>query len=367
MNTNMIALRTAILSDTPVCLWGPPGIGKTALLQALAKDMGARLETLIGSTLDPTDIARPVVGTDGQVELVCAPAFRRVAEALARGEQAILFFDEMGSTPQSVQAAFLRVVHERVVGDVSLRGCRIVAAANPLDQAAGGWDLAPAAANRWLHLDWSVDVEEWCAGEIAGWGQARTPEHAAASSLIASWIRNRPNVLIDCPTQLEKAQRGWPSPRSWSALAGVLAMIDAPTAKAAALTEAGHVLAHGLVGVAATEFLHWVADQNLPRPEDVISGKEKLPTDRADRQRAAMESVISYAIHRKVDPARVWEVLQTCRKDVQVSLGTLYYRAAEKAGIDVTGVKGFEALAADINMANSKVGGGRVRYRRTMK
>ena len=45
--------------------------------------------------------------------------------------------------------ALLRVVLERTVGDLTLpHDVAIVAAANPPEQAADGWDLSPPLANR---------------------------------------------------------------------------------------------------------------------------------------------------------------------------------------------------------------------------
>src|SRR5205823_11964182 len=66
----------------------------------------------------------------------------------------------ISTAPPAVQAAMLRIVLERVVGDLELPpGVRVVAAANPPEQAADGWDLAPPLANRLVHLDWPVDAK----------------------------------------------------------------------------------------------------------------------------------------------------------------------------------------------------------------
>ena len=49
----------------------------------------------------------------------------------------------------AVRAALLRVVLERVVGDLELPNrAAIVAAANPPEQAAGGWDLSATISRR---------------------------------------------------------------------------------------------------------------------------------------------------------------------------------------------------------------------------
>ena len=166
MKTELETLQAAISNDIPVILWGPPGVGKTATIHKLAHEAGAHLEVLIGSTIDPTDLARPVIGNDEEVHLSAAPWARRIKASLAAGIPTWLFLDELSCAPPSVQAALLRVVQEKVVGELNLSGCRFIAAANPTDQAAGGWDLAPATANRWMHLNWILDYEEWISGEL---------------------------------------------------------------------------------------------------------------------------------------------------------------------------------------------------------
>lgn len=57
--------------------------------------------------------------------------------------------DEISTAPPAVQAALLRVVLERVVGDLELPdGVAVIAAANPPEQAAGGWDLSATISRR---------------------------------------------------------------------------------------------------------------------------------------------------------------------------------------------------------------------------
>src|SRR5262249_29844746 len=65
------------------------------------------------------------------------------ARRLTETGYGLLFLDELTTAPPAVQAAMLRVVLERAVGDVELPAAvRVVAAANPAGQAADGWELA---------------------------------------------------------------------------------------------------------------------------------------------------------------------------------------------------------------------------------
>ena len=59
----------------------------------------------------------------------------------------------------------LTVALERMVGRTKLPDeVRIVAAANPPDRSAGGVDLTPPMANRFLHIDFEPTRDEWLTG-----------------------------------------------------------------------------------------------------------------------------------------------------------------------------------------------------------
>src|SRR3972149_10950078 len=236
MKPELEVVSAALAADIPVLIWGPPGTGKTATITALAAAAGAHLETLIGSTIDPTDLARPVIGSDGEVRLSAAPWARRICKLLDSDTPVWLFLDELSCVPPSVQAALLRVVQERVVGEVDISGCRFLAAANPIEQAAGGGDLAAATANRWTHVGWRLDFEGGGAGGGGGWGRSRSEPQSTIVALGASFINHRPQALLDCPTDPVMASRGWPSPRAWSKVikhVGAMASERLPAPRAA--------------------------------------------------------------------------------------------------------------------------------------
>ena len=46
---------------------------------------------------------------------------------------------------------------------------RFVAAANPVEQNSGAWDLSAPLANRFAHLDWPLRLTEWRCGYLDGW------------------------------------------------------------------------------------------------------------------------------------------------------------------------------------------------------
>ncbi len=317
-------VRNYIKADVPVLLWGAPGTGKTSALLALAKEEGAHVEVLIGSTLDPIDVGGYLVPRNGEVESSAPPWARRLSESLARGSSAWLVLDELTCAPPSVQAALLRVVHERRVGSLSLAGCRVVAAGNPSDTAADGGELAAATANRWAHVDWQCDVSAWASGTLRGWGEGvSSPRHAAVAASVASFMLRHPKSLLAVPTGIAEAGRSWPSPRSWSA---------AIAAAAAAPDELARRMVAGCVGDgAAKEWHEYHTSRDLPDPEEVLAGRAEVPS-RGDRVAATLAAVVAAAIQphasRKDRVERAWSLLASQRADLGIVAATTLLDAA---------------------------------------
>jgi MoxR-like ATPase len=294
------ALAVAVAAGVPVLLWGSPGTGKTSAVVALGATLGWPVETVIGSIREPSDFAGLPVVSDGSVTL-SPPSWATRLCAAGRG---LLFFDELTTAPPAVQAAMLRVVLERVVGDTRLPdGVRVVAAANPPDEAADGWELSAPLANRLVHLDWPVDARYIAKGLAVGFprpslaGIANPPTTAqsmAARATVGAFLEVRPPLALQLPRSAAQAGRGWPSPRSWEAVARLLAACEAARASESARA----ALIEGAVGDgAALEFLAWLEHLDLPDPEAVLDDPDafELP-ERSDRAFAVLSAVAAVAV-----------------------------------------------------------------------
>ena len=148
-NTATNMLRIAAIANKTVLMIGDPGVGKTSIVRKVASELGLPVGELLGSTLDPTDIGGlPVKHTDahGRATVERVP-LKVIADACDK--PCVLFLDELSSAPAAVQAAFLRLILDRVAGDVELHKDTIVfAACNPPEQTPGGFDLTAPLMGR---------------------------------------------------------------------------------------------------------------------------------------------------------------------------------------------------------------------------
>jgi hypothetical protein len=296
------ALAVAVGARVPVLLWGAAGLGKSSAVREMAAAAGLPCETVIASIREPSDFAGlPIVAQDGKTVTLAPPSW---AERLFSAGTGVLFLDEISTAPPAVQAALLRVVLERTVGDLSLPDdVSVVAAANPPEQATDGWDISPPLANRFCHLDWDLGASEWADGILAGFRQPTVPalpaeriqaEGTAARATIGAFVAARPQLLHAQPENEAASGRAWPSPRSWDMAARLLAAVQI-SGVADTVTA---LLVAGAVGPgAAAEFLAWREDLDLPDPETVLRDPAsfRLP-DRGDRAYAALAAVTAVVI-----------------------------------------------------------------------
>lgn len=275
------ALPLIIQSGVPALLIGEPGTGKSAWVRALGRAIDLPVEVLVGSVIDPTDVGGLPVADGDRARYLLPDWFVRLREA-GRG---ILFLDELTCCSASVQAALLRLVQERSIhGHTLPAGVLIVAAANPPDQAAGGWDLAAPLANRFCHIMWQIDPQAWVEGMLAGWQDLpvqRLPNGweariSQSRATVAGYVRGNPGALLQMPSEEARRSQPWASPRTWDLAARVQA------ACAAAEVDDSEALC-GLIGEgAALAYVEWRQALDLPDPEALLRDPENHPLPERD-------------------------------------------------------------------------------------
>jgi len=298
-NQNLI-LNAFIEAGVPITLWGEPGTAKSSIIESMGRALDRHTEVVLASIREPADFGGLPYITDEGVRL-SPPAFARILGSQARS---LLLLDEANLATMATEGAMMRVVLDRKAGDQYLGdGCSIVMACNPPECSAGGREVSMPFANRGGHLDWKPEADDWVAGMISGFPDVaaqRAPEDwedgvPEMQSLIAAYIKHAPGALHALPKDGEPV-RGWPSRRSWTNTARVLACAAAmghgPTSALAS------DVAVALVGPgAALAFTTWLHTQDLVDPESALANPTTvaLPT-RGDRVLSFIGAVAARAL-----------------------------------------------------------------------
>lgn len=347
------------LMGLPICWWGLPGIGKSARIKAGARAVGLHTEVVFPSHRQPEDFAGvPVLRPEGGLTIECILGAVRKLLALPPhddfGVRGLLFIDEVGSARPAVQDALFGAIWDRLIGDTELPpGLRIMLANNPLT-VSGGFELKPALANRMGHIDqhpptWSQWMN-WMMGrtkhDVIGsdHGEAAVrsfwPEvFAQAKGVMAGFGHVFGEKYIhELPPQ-GHADRGraWPSPRVWDlatrALATCLALdpsmdkseinvdvinhakgdesdkkqkTEQKTLSVTAANRMAHVLIEAIVGhAAASDWITWLAEADLPDPETVLNKGWAIERKRLDKTVAVVEACTQYVLSRRSPELKV--------------------------------------------------------------
>ncbi|MFT4127593.1 MAG: AAA family ATPase [Gordonia sp. (in: high G+C Gram-positive bacteria)] len=324
--TTLDALGLCVSARIPVLLWGNPGEGKTSLIESAAAQSW-HVETVILSQSEPSDLAGlPVVSNAGQVVLAPPAWAQRLAD---HDGPSICFFDEFSTAQPSLQAAALRILTHRQVGMVQLPDTvAFVAAANPVEVAAAGWDLAAPTSSRFVHLDFEMTVEVFAQGSVSGdWPPLPTwPLPDGFAGLVAremasvtGFLRARPNQLSVIPKDPSSRSRAFPTPRTWQ-FAATLSALATATGRSEAVT---NLVVTGAIGEAtAYEYLAWREHLDLPDPDRLLDDEESVDFSslRADRVYVVLESLVAAFDARPSDDRWTRAVAICCRAAEQGAL-----------------------------------------------
>ncbi len=139
----------------PVFIWGPPGTGKSSIVQQFAESLGMPCVSLLGSQLAPEDIIG-VPQIHNGVSRFCPPAM------IARTEAYCLFLDELNACSHEVQKSFYSLIHERRIGEYTLpKGSIVIGAGNRAQDSAIVKPMSSALLNRLVHVHLRVSHRDW--------------------------------------------------------------------------------------------------------------------------------------------------------------------------------------------------------------
>ncbi|MES2295283.1 MAG: AAA family ATPase [Pseudomonadota bacterium] len=210
-------LNAALNHDTPICMWGLPGIGKSKVAAQVAKARGAVFLDIRLNIWDPVDLRGLPAAVDGKTVWL-RPGVWPTDETV----ETVLCFDEIDRAPLAVQNAALQIVLDRKIGEHSLpASCRILAAGNGKTDRTGTNKISGAMANRFAHLNIEPDSDAWIDWAVRS---------GSIDPALVAFIRFRPTfihgaLMVDEHTGaplIEKDALSYPSSRAWEEAAKYL-------------------------------------------------------------------------------------------------------------------------------------------------
>lgn len=251
-------IRKAVNKKRPVFIWGPPGSGKSDMVDQVANEFDNSLVIDMRMALmDPTDIKGvPYYSSNDNTMKWAPPAELPNAETAKEYEIIFLFLDELNSAPPAVQAAAYQLVLNRKVGSYHLPdNVVIIAAGNRLGDKGVTYRMPSPLANRFLHIELRVDFDDW---EMWAIDNAIHPQ-------VVGYLKQFKGDLFNFdPTMHDRA---FATPRTW---AFVSDMIDDDMSESANTDMVSGLVSEGI----AIKFMsHRKHAADLPDPADVLSGK----------------------------------------------------------------------------------------------
>ncbi len=252
-----VAIETCLRASQPACIWGPPGIGKSAVVHQIAASTGRAIRDIRAVLLDPVDLrGLPHINGGGK-------AHWAIPEFLPREGSGILFLDELNRAPMLVQNACFQLVLDRKLGEYELpEGWQVISACNRESDGGGVTRMSSALSNRFVHLECDADLEDFCK-----WAVKANIEPA-----VIAFLRFRPNLLHE----FSRTEKAFPSPRSWEFVSKITQQSPGQAIE--------HELYKGTVGAgAATEYSAFIKlYRGLPSIDAILLDPKKSPVPEND-------------------------------------------------------------------------------------
>jgi hypothetical protein len=240
-------------------LHGRPGVGKTELVQTLARRIGAELYDLRLTTIEPQDL-RGLPYFDHET---AKTVWYRPEDLPDTDAPAILFLDELTAAAPTLQPTVYGLLQERRVGRHRLpANVLIVAAGNRVEDGAIAYDMGTALSDRLIHIVVQATAEDWLKNYAVPAGIHPT---------VAAFIRTRPDLLETTEDSLRRGQMIACTPRSWTRVSRIMAAVPDRGLR--------QVMIAGTVGAAPAAEFALLADEIAA----TVQIAQILETPRADR------------------------------------------------------------------------------------
>ncbi len=253
-----LASRLVDKKDIPFFFHGSPGIGKSEIVEQIAKEKGMALEILMLTQIDSQDL-RGIQYPNPTTRLMeyFPPEFLPGPNS----PPTILFLDELTGAEPRLQVSAYQLLLSRRIGSYRLPdNCYVCAAGNGPADGAIAYEMGTALASRLLHISIKAEPRSWL-----NWAMQNNI-HPSVLTL----IQLKGDLLEQTDEQLSNNNLIGPNPRSWARVSSILQYVGVDNRAIA------EPLVEGLVGQAAAADLFLTAEEmkGLPSPELILQLSE---------------------------------------------------------------------------------------------
>ena len=249
-----LASKLVDKKDIPFFFHGSPGIGKSEIVEQIAREKGMALEILMLTQIDSQDLRgiqypNPVTK---RMEYF-PPEFLPGPDS----PPTILFLDELTGAEPRLQVSAYQLLLSRRIGSYHLPdNCYVCAAGNGPADGAIAYEMGTALASRLLHIAVKAEPRSWL-----NWAMKNNIHPS-----ILTLIQLKGDLLEQTEEQLHAGNLVGPNPRSWARVSSILHYVGAENRATA------EPLVEGLVGKAAAADLFLTAEEmkDLPSPELIL-------------------------------------------------------------------------------------------------
>jgi len=298
-------VKDSIRNNTPIMLWGPPGIGKSSLIHQIASELKRNVLDLRLAQLEPTDLRgvpmpnrdtgraewylpafwpdRVEIDTEKKIETVDENGVKKTSVVMIKAGccptgPGIVFLDEIEKAPISVKNASLQLVLDRAIGTYKLpNDWAMVCAGNREEDGCFSAPLGAALSNRMIHLDIEPDVDAW-----GMWAR----DNGVIEDIIG-FLYFKPELLYK-----QTEEHAFPTPRSW-------VMASSLSSNAKTQKEQKELITAAVGRGAAQEYVVWQNVYKSVDPEAVFSGTMPVFDGKDQSFKYAVALAVAFALKKR--------------------------------------------------------------------